>query len=604
MNESINELSRLPRFPLRLLVIPGAVLLVQIFCKLFQPASFLFINHDVAFDLHCGESLLDGKIPYVDCIDIAPPALYYMYTIPWCISRLTSTDVVPVCLALIYLATMVSSICTLLLFRNAILPADKNEHDWLAFGPLFFAFLLFNLTITYHAGQRECAFVLAFWPFVIVRWLRWQYDSATKVNPIIAFTAGSALVYPLCAKPHLLIMPVALELYWLCARHFHRWRLRSNAVSVEADARAQSCTKAVFRFQDVVRAWFRWLCAQPELLVPVTALLVYALHFLFLPQSMLQGFLRILSVACQGYNAYTPSFEEVLSFSANNGNGTIAKLGPLVLCLVLAVPLGSRCTLIMPLVVWMLSGWLVYLWQDKGWAYHTIPLTAGYFLLANLELALISRWALTKIVALKWYLNDFGKLPYLVFLVYGTALLPLLPMLIFDSKTTGKVVAPALESKIYQTTRPGDPVLILDTNLAGYPLLVQLNRRPGCRYLFESPIRMVEYVRQNTKDAGQKDLYTAEEERMIHEIEEDIQRIRPRLIFIDAHDRAFQFYNLLAKHDFIERALLNYTFAGTIDGYAAFQIKAPPLSNSAPHGPGQPGPDQIFSPTDSRRNLL
>ena len=63
------------------------------FCCLFAVLFYVLIthplriNHDVAILLQTGQLLWEGKIPYVDFIELDPPMIMYLNTIPIMISK-------------------------------------------------------------------------------------------------------------------------------------------------------------------------------------------------------------------------------------------------------------------------------------------------------------------------------------------------------------------------------------------------------------------------------------------------------------------------------------------------------------------------------------
>jgi len=153
-------------YPLKLLVIPVVVLLpLLLYSILSQPQM---INHDCAFILHGAQLIIDGKHPMTDFLDMAPPLTFYS-VVPLCFIAQSLSLQLPLAWNLLCFAFVcVSSALAILIVRR-----DSDKHtpfDWLMIGPLFCAFLLWNLVITYHLGQREHLFVLTFFLFFLSRW--------------------------------------------------------------------------------------------------------------------------------------------------------------------------------------------------------------------------------------------------------------------------------------------------------------------------------------------------------------------------------------------------------------------------------------------------
>lgn len=544
-------------YPITLLIIPAIVILGQLIYMLLQWQDF--VNYDCAYYFLCAKKILDGKQPFVDFVDLLPPLIFYLSVPPVWLSQLLKVPIATVWSITVWCTIVLSFLASLLLVRSA---RDISGRDWLAIAPLMCGFLLFNLILGFHFGQREHIFVLTFFPIYLMRWLRWTSPSAQigtvskDVNKWLAIVCGSACAVAIFVKPQFLILPVLLELYFSqTPMHQKRWH--------------------------VLKA--------PEIL-SLAATLLFCLGISSFIPNVQTYYSRWVPFISEGYGAFyasNPFF--MLLFAAPDGqmlgNTTLAAFVCfLVLCF------SSRSVLLGSLLVWVVAGLLLYLIQGRGWSYQSIPAICGYFLMTNVIIAKAAELLISRFVQLRpglrflsprlWSVDPSissetrSKVATIVFLTYALLLMPVSTLLVHNSSATATTFK-TLDGIIASQTEPRDKVVILHTLTPNaHQAQLRLDREPACRYIWCFPLRMTTYLKKSNR-THEKAL--KEEPRIVSEIIEDIRKSKPKLIAIEACPvdwSGWTLYKTLMDYAFIRRALNNYEPIGGCNKFAIWKIRS------------------------------
>lgn len=474
---------------------------------------------------HGAQMILHGKLPYVDFVDILPPYVFYWFLAPALLANLLEISLPITVLFFTWLLIVYSLFCSFVVLRCWV-----KSTDWVVLLPLLFGFSLFNLPVFFHLADKEHIFVLAFMPFFLMRWLRQENK---HFNRFFSITVGALLGMVSCFKPpQFFTLAMAPELYW--------WAKNRSIIA---------------RLKD------------PEIVAYMATVLANAVAFLILaPGSMRDAFLtRWMPLTLAGYGAYFCSACDLFLFTADLNGPMIANCWMLVATGVGAFIIRKQNSLLMPLLVWTTTGWFVYLIQQKGWTYQTIPMLAGCFMLASLELALLAQWLVKRYSIIFEKLQSSGTRTVLVFSFFCGLLSLFSPLLIRDSFTTG-AANKCLKEVLLKTTHEGDPVLILTVWVRpAYPLLVESNRRSASRYLWTYPLKMYEYLKYRNPSKYLASIYEYGEETVVGEIFEDIRKSQPHLIAIVLQplpwDKRWSMISLLERHEF-NKTLSNYRSIG------------------------------------------
>jgi len=432
---------------------------------------------------------------------------------------------------------------------------DIEPVDWLAIGPLFSGFLLFNLIVGFHFGQREHLFVLALFPFVLIQWLRANAGRPPTIDRSVSVLTGLACAVAIYVKPQLLLIPLAVMLSLLSPRQRHR------------------------RF------------FEPEIVC-----LVGGIVFCFLVSFLIPGinsyYERWVPFLSNGYAAFfATDLSIILFFVSPDGHLIGSRILLVVLCLI-AYATRRQSSLINPLLAWTVAGLIVYLIQGRGWSYQSIPFACGYFLLVCVVVSI----AVTKLITLlekkgvvkgvfidsivKQALptaedvqsNKLVRTASVVFLVFASVLIPTSFLIVRDSMANGKIL-PTLDSTIMAHSKPKDSIVILHTLLPhAHQVQLELGRRPGCRYIWCFPLRMTEYMKENQAIERQAE---EAENLIVSEIKSDIQKSKPKLIIIEswADRTGFSLYKCLLAHGFLDTVSNSYDPLYREGGFAIYKLR-------------------------------
>ena len=170
------------------------------------------INEDGALRIQLAQWVLEGKLPYVDFIDVTPPATTYLSVIPVLLSRLLSVNVIFAFSISILALVAWSSWMIRRMVRRSGTVFDSTQLGAMLFVWTLFSVLMFKRG---YFGEREHIFVLLYLPFLVVRWLRVQDG---RIAPLTAFIVGFAAGVGTCIKPYFVLVALMPELYWLLQR--------------------------------------------------------------------------------------------------------------------------------------------------------------------------------------------------------------------------------------------------------------------------------------------------------------------------------------------------------------------------------------------------
>lgn len=452
----------------------------------------LGMNIDGAMYLEGALTLLDGGLPYVDFVDINPPLIIYLHTVPAVLSKMSGLHPIAVFYALLFLATFLSCALSYRLLIAAG-ETDRTRALVLSLAP---ALLMFLAGFEQDIGQREHLFVLALLPYLLTRVLRAQGKPVTRGEALLSglFMAATAALKPLQFVA--LILPV--EIYLL----------------------------AKYRRFDTLRA--------PEVLVAVIFVLLYSVHFLLLPEeSTARFFSEYLPLILESYDVYDGDPQSLISIAAADFGFMLA------IAIGCTILLGTRADsryrdVALAALLVAFSAAAVYLAQGKGWSYHALPVLFAAIVVIAVCCAHPPWLAAT---------GRFGRL---------TATAPLLVIAVACIAGSIRMGTKAMAGGQYDMTMPevalirevtaaNDTVMILGTSVdAAFPLLIQVGRRSGTRFGFAFPIPLLydgalpdPSLPHQNKIADDR---RAGEKTFLNDLNTDIRDRKPALIMVDNAD--------------------------------------------------------------------
>ena len=387
-------------------------------------------------------------------------------------------------------------------------------------------------------GQRDHIFMLCYLPYIFLRWIRLRGCTIhTAIASIVGLLAGIGC----CIKPQFLIAPILYELYLIKHR---------RSFSMLRD---------------------------PEVFTAVAAGFVYALQFLLWPTAMKQGYFGfVLPLVFSGYSAFNYPLVPIVTLT----KFPMRDVAFWMVSIVVALFFRKRLSIIAPLLIWTLSGYLMLVVQHKGFGYHVVPMKSGCVILFILDCSLLfsSFVALTKSRKFSSWINTSVLIGCLTLATAATVYT--VTKFFVTGLTLDNCSEPfrqPIASLVLQESGPSDKVFFFDTGGGSeFPLVSQLNRQVGGRYLHVFSFAMAKYLETQALSEFEKQRAESIELRVLSEVRYDISHRRPKLIFIPDYSwplpKDFSVFRYLEKSNFIGDSMSEYSSLGMCAGYHVFKL--------------------------------
>ncbi len=430
------------------------------------------IAPEAAMYLKCAQLVQQGQKPYIDFFDSSPPILFVIFSLPLKLSQITGLQVANafgICVASL---AVLSVLLAALVMRQGLSAAsvDKESKTSIemkrqieeAFAPLLIGFAAFNYWVGFEWGQTQHLFSLLYFPFLLVRWMRWR---GIACHSFLSFVTGllATLGLGLDLTNFWVVMLGVEACFFLENRRFKPFFAPEVAGAVSAFI----CTNVYVMTlsQDVQDAYFDWI------------------------------------------KPFSTGFKSMISFDkATFGVESAPDRRDIIYLLSVAVSLSLamayRNSILMPLATVALTGFGLYVLEGEGFSFQFIIGQFGSVLAAAIEFAYFWRFA-AKILSRG---ENAKSKPYMVacllILVAGGSLAGLcwkrmqslraeMSRSIFEQRLKSPHI-PDVETVIETESKPGDPVLILcDAARPAFPAMFFLDRKPGGYLLWGRPIRIL-----------------------------------------------------------------------------------------------------------------
>jgi hypothetical protein len=496
------------------------------------------INHDCAYVLQCSQILTMGGLPYVDFIDVNPPLIFYLNTVPVYAAQAAGWSL-PETFSLFVLALLAGS--TLFLAYLFRLP-ELNLKPAARFA-LLLGWILCSLYVyaTGDFGQRDYLVILAVFPFVLIRIIRY-YGDTIKISPAILI--GLLTGIGLSLKPNFLFMALLPELIALAR------------------------TKR-----------FRVLFT-PEIYASAAFCILYAVHFFFLPAIVrTELFGRWVPFFMRYYGTVNLNLFQHVFMQPMVIAGMLVLCSFIVLAFIVVRRRGMTSLRIEILAGLVIGSFLSYWIQQKGYSYHSLPAKISFIML----MLFISLWLYEEVMHRKEHV-PFRRVMAAVSAVMILAALAALSVrsLVVDQEYVLYQSFEPYRDAIRAHSAADDRVLFINTVLfPAYPTLVQTGRLSASRYLTSFPLAGFYYGTPGSVPFSYRPrrLMTDEEQRFLRELASDIRINRPALIFIhdgehcSALPDGFNMLEYFRKADFIADAMRSYERSGTVGEFALYLRK-------------------------------
>jgi hypothetical protein len=465
-----------------------AALLVCASIMLFAVSfSGMLLNHDCALLLQCGRLISEGSIPYVDHVEISLHMAQYIHVPPVLLSNMLGMDVSLVFAVGVLVLTFYSCFVVLLLVRRSGLFRTWTGAVLIASSVLILSLKAFS---NGDFGQREYLFVLAWLPFLLVRYSRTQ---DTRVSVSLALVTGSLAGIMMLCKPSFLAQVVLVEV-WM------GFRMRG---------------KMTYR--------------TPEMIAVYSVVLVLTVHLFLLPGGLQSPFFtRWIPFITAGYHSYNASIFEMV-----RGNLYFwpLYLGSAILSVLVMFrsKKAVRHLLELLLAASVLAVGLFFL-QHKGWLYQLFPAFGLVAVLVAVSIAALYERYGSRGIA--------GKSINIALLLSPVAACLILTGNSFQYADTMYSNMDEFLKVIDVYSDPDERISFISTCVyPKYPTLVYADRLPGTRFMLAFPIALI-YANAAPSDSSgfqyrsPSDM-TDEEIQFLAELGMDIRTNRPALVFID-----------------------------------------------------------------------
>jgi len=501
--------------PLLMVVLAGLLMAAGgIFYWLSHP---MLIYPDQALYVHMAKLFLQGKIPYVEMFDNNPPLAIYLEILPvWLSQAFKLTE--PLAFSMYIWALIIFSCTTggIALWRSG---CRGSLYAGLA---TLLGFVYFNQHQVVDFGQREHIFAILYLPFFLLRYLRWQ---GKKIDAPLAILIGACAGIGISLKHYFLLVALAPEIVWLVERR-----------SIKPFFKAETVAMAV-------------------------TILLYLLHFLFLPKEELQFFFGVIvPIYKAGYSYYTTS----MSFNLNTywrGDFYI-----MALTCIGALLLSRRSSLVMPLQAFSLMSAAIFILAGQVWSYHVLPVRMANEIALSVQAFLFCFYLPDFMRTKKWAAAAFAGL---VLATAGYQTLErkrqilserergevfFLPTLGYDGDCPASDINPYTQIVVDRTAKD-DSILFISSSMGpAYPVYLQSRRQPASRFLHAMVLPLLASVIDNPQTGDDREQFKERMKQFLDWYGQDIALHKPKLIFVQNNF----IYGLLSRHGFFKRYMSNY----------------------------------------------
>jgi len=511
--------------------IPIAALLVCASIMVFAVSfSGMLLNHDCALLLQCGRLISEGSIPFVDHVETNLHMAQYIHVPPVLLSNILGMNVPLVFFAGVLVFTLFSCFAVFLLVRRSGLFRTWTGAVLIASSVLILSLKAFN---NGDFGQREHLFILAWLPFLLVRYSRKQ-DVGVSI-PLALVTGSLAGIMMLC-KPTFLVQVVLIEV-WMSLR---------------------------------IRGKMAYLT--PEMIAVYSVVLVFAAHLFLLPGALQSPFFtRWIPFIAAGYHSYNASLYDMIR---GNLRFWPLFLGSAMLSVLTIVRSrhAVRHLLELLLAASILAVGLYFL-QHKGWLYQLFPALGLVTVLVTVSVAVLYERYGSRGIA--------GRTINIALLLGPVAACLILAGSSFQYAGTMYSNMDEFLKVIEIYSDPGERISFISTCVyPKYPTLVYADRLPGTRFMSAFPIALI-YANAAPSDSSgfryrsPSDM-TDEEIKFLAELGADIQTNRPALVFIDAEVTCqgcpigFRIDDYLINSGWLDEHMSDYEFLFTCSGFRTY----------------------------------
>ncbi|MEM9950507.1 MAG: hypothetical protein AAF846_02810 [Chloroflexota bacterium] len=497
-------------------------------------ASPLYINVDSGMYLEVGRYLLEGRTPYLDYVELNPPLIHYINVIPVAVAHWLNINPIIVYKALVLMVLAYAMLVSRVLLRGSSIAGTL---------PLFMLFPIVMVfeTIADYAdfGQRDHLMALILIPWLLLRIERYHAPE-NKRSLALTLLVGFLAAIAMALRPYF-VLPLALvELYFLA-----RYRT----------------VKHIFRAETVI---------------VIVSGIAYLAHFALLPADARDVFFnQLIPFVQDNYESYSLYSGDSFWLLMNARFIHLILIYGASILLYLALPEDKRPPLLIPLFIFALGAYGVYLYQQLGFSYHAIPASLTVFLIFGTVLQ--AYWQILRDDTQLALPKRAMRLLVATYAISGGLLILLMNLILPALNTLPS--DQAIVDLIEERTPEDASIFFVDSAMApAFPLITRINRQMDMTYVQGFPIAFSVYD-QADPTAIYADVPLPDDlQRYVDALEGDIARHQPDLVFINSGacygcPEEFQIYAWLEASGFVASHLGDYTLLpnNTIENFAIFE---------------------------------
>lgn len=477
------------------------------------------LNLDSTMYLEIGQYLLEGRLPYVDYVELNPPLIHYINVIPVFLANLSGLNPIFVYKLLIFVIVLYSVFMTRHLVFKLTDEAYSLETN-------IISIIIIILTIEIHGGssnfadfgQREHILSLFIIPWIILRLLKAMNISVSISQSIMI---GIFAAIGIALKPYFVLPLLVIELYLLFK--YRNWR-------------------AIFS-SDV------WAF--------VVIGVLYLGHFFILPPAVSDNFFNnLIPSVGQNYDVY----------SIGSMKKIIVKFllyphlfGPRIIWIIglgigIVIPrkqdnhISGLFVIFTLFTIGSIAGFLM---QGIGFRYQALPY---YFTIFSAIMIRIQPHTGQSNALLVNKLQNMFLLVLIILVTGHTG---------FRNSVTFNLSSTDVSNYLLSESESEDSIFFVDTNIMPtFPLLVQIDRRSRMTYPVAFPIAFGLYQHENPETLYDDNAVLPEEiESYLSILASDIETYQPTLILIHqdnclACPDNFNIHRMLLANGFIDTYIL------------------------------------------------
>ena len=518
------------------------------------------IGFDQAKYMIMADMLWHGKTLYVDIIDLNPPLICYISSIPSLASAMFN---IPASLAFSLFIWGLSVYCVSMLY--VLMTKAKEQLNWLLINTFTFSIAIYEFILTtnrlrflFEWGQREHIFMLTYWPFFFLRYLGWQQIA---VRPWLAIILGTVAGCGMCLKPYFFVPAILTEIYWLI--HYH------------------DRNRKIYPFLKI------------EIAAVIAVAMVYTLHFKMLSAEEQHAYFEVLMpLTISGYKFFECSTVYLCNYNFTCSDDVLIRS---LCCAALTFAFVRLEPFLAPLFVVMFASYFIYFIQGKGFPLHLFPLNQSTFILQNMTLIVLYKTFREQIAAIIGNCKPKALVSFSTNLVgrnWISGTLTLAALLIwlgntcykdfkqassagqFDltsigySGTTSIEDLAPLAKPILEYTKVGDYVAIIgESTEPNATTILQLRRKSATRHIDLTMLGPIRYVRDTLPGVWAK--FPTQLDECISQLVQDLKDTNPTLIFWQTGKTT----DWLNESNFAKRALSDYEKIGEENDFKIFKKK-------------------------------